>query len=261
VIAAGDIASCKDEGDERTGQLVDGLEGTILVLGDLAYDRGTREEFRDCYAPSWGRHRERTYPVPGNHEYGTAGAAPYFEFFGERGGKPGEGWYSFDLGSWHVIALNSNCGAVGCTPGSPQETWLRNDLASHSSLCTLAYWHHPRFTSGKTHGNNIAVGALWNALHEHNAEMVLSGHEHNYERFAPLDPGGNPEPARGVRQFVAGTGGRGLYPIETIKPGSEAHSDGVHGVLTLTLKRDSYSWKFLSVGSADPLDEGETACH
>jgi 3',5'-cyclic AMP phosphodiesterase CpdA len=261
VIAAGDIASCKDEGDETTAQLVEGLEGTVLALGDLAYDRGTREEFRDCYGPSWGRFRDRTYPVPGNHEYASPGAAGYFEFFGERAGKPEEGWYSFDLGGWHIVALNSNCAGVGCSPGSPQESWLRSDLASNTTSCTLAYWHHPRFTSGKTHGNNTSVTPLWDALHQSGAEVVLSGHEHNYERFSPLDPAGNPEPVRGMRQFVVGTGGRSLYPIESVKPGSEAHNDEVHGVLMLTLKRASYRWEFLPVGSGAALDEGETSCH
>jgi Calcineurin-like phosphoesterase len=197
VLAAGDIASCTTSGDEQTAALLDTLPGTVLTLRDTVYDDGSASQFARCYAPSWGRFRDRTYPAPGNHDYQTAGASGYYGFFGPRAGQPGNGWYSFNLGRWHLIALNSNCNAVGgCQPGSEQERWLWADLAAHPARCTLAFWHHPRFSSGTTHGSDPAVGGLWVALYQAGADVVLVGHEHNYERFAPLDPQGRVDPAR-----------------------------------------------------------------
>jgi acid phosphatase type 7 len=262
LLAAGDIASCACDGDEQTAALLDTLPGTVLTLGDTVYDDGTADEFRRCYRPSWGRFRDRTYPAPGNHDYETAGAGGYFGFFGPRAGQPGKGWYSFDLGRWHLIALNSNCEVVGgCQPGSEQERWLRADLAAHPARCTLAFWHHPRFSSGTTHGSDPAVGGLWTALYEAGADVVLVGHEHNYERFAPLDPLGRVDPARGVREFVVGTGGRSHYPFGSPLPGSEARNSDSFGLLELRLRPTGYTWRFVPVQGSSFQDSGTGRCH
>jgi acid phosphatase type 7 len=262
LLAAGDIASCASDGDEQTAALLDTLPGTILTLGDTVYDDGAASQFARCYVPSWGRFRDRTYPIPGNHDYHTAGASGYFGFFGPRAGQPGKGWYSFDLGRWHLVALNSNCDEVGgCQPGSEQERWLRADLAAHPVRCTLAFWHHPRFSSGTTHGSDPAVGGLWLALYQAGAEVVLVGHEHNYERFAPLDPVGGVDQARGVREFVVGTGGRSHYPFGSPLAGSEARNSDSFGVLELQLRRAGYSWRFLPAPSGSFQDSGSASCH
>ncbi len=150
VLAAGDIASCTNDGDEATAALILPTDGTVLALGDNAYETGTLDEFNNCYGPSWGKFKDRTHPVPGNHEYLMPDAAGYYAYFGRAAGDPAQGYYSFDLGTWHIVALNSNCAYVGgCHAGSPQEQWLRDDLAAHPAQCTLAYWHHPLFSSGK----------------------------------------------------------------------------------------------------------------
>ena len=262
VLAAGDIASCASGGDEQTAALLDTLPGTVLTLGDTVYDDGSADQFRRCYMPSWGRFRDRTYPAPGNHDYQTANASGYYGFFGPRAGQPGKGWYSFDLGRWHLIALNSNCDEVGgCQPGSEQERWLRADLAAHPARCTLAFWHHPRFSSGTTHGSDRAVGGLWLALYQAGAEVVLVGHEHNYERFAPLDPLGGVDPARGVREFVVGTGGSSHYPFGSPLPGSQARNSDSFGVLQLQLRPTGYSWRFLPVQGSSFQDSGTESCH
>jgi acid phosphatase type 7 len=262
LLAAGDIASCASDGDEQTAALLDTLPGTVLTLGDTAYDHGSADEFRRCYSPSWGRFRDRTYPAPGNHDYRTADASGYYEFFGPRAGQPGKGWYSFDRGRWHLIALNSNCDAVGgCQPGSEQERWLRADLAAHPARCTLAFWHHPRFSSGTTHGSDPAVGGLWTALYQAGADVVLVGHEHNYERFAPLDPLGGVDPARGVREFVVGTGGKSHYPFGPPLPGSEVRNSDSFGLLEFQLRPTGYSWRFLPAQGGSFQDSGSGRCH
>ena len=262
LLAAGDIASCASDGDEQTAALLDTLPGTVLTLGDTAYDHGSADEFRRCYSPSWGRFRDRTYPAPGNHDYQTTDASGYYEFFGPRAGQPGKGWYSFDRGRWHLIALNSNCDAVGgCQPGSEQERWLRADLAAHPTRCTLAFWHHPRFSSGTTHGSDPAVGGLWLALYQAGAEVVLVGHEHNYERFAPLDPLGGVDPARGVREFVVGTGGKSHYPFGPPLPGSEVRNSDSFGLLELQLRPTGYSWRFLPAQGGSFQVSGSGRCH
>jgi hypothetical protein len=262
LLAAGDIASCASNGDEQTAALLDTLPGTVLTLGDIAYDDGSTDQFGRCYLPSWGRFRDRTYPVPGNHDYHSAGANGYYGFFGPRAGQPGKGWYSFDLGRWHLVALNSNCDAVGgCQPGSEQERWLRADLAAHPARCTLAFWHHPRFSSGTTHGSDPAVGGLWVALYQAGAEVVLVGHEHNYERFAPLDPLGRVDQARGVREFVVGTGGKSHYPFGSPLAGSEVRNSDSFGLLQLQLHRAGYSWRFLPAQGGSFQDSGTSSCH
>jgi hypothetical protein len=251
VLAAGDIAGCDSDGDEATAELLDSLPGTILALGDLAYPDGTADQFASCYGPSWGRHRARTRPVPGNHEYRADGARPYFDYFGLR--PPG--WYSFDLGSWHLVALNSNCdgpGVGGCGPESEQVRWFREDLAAHPTRCTLAYWHHARYSSGTEHGDNDDVDGFWRAAAEGGVDIVLVGHEHNYERFAPQD---------GMRQFVVGTGGRSHYGFdETPDEGSEVRAGNTYGLLELTLGEGSYRWRFVPVKGESFRDEGEGRC-
>ncbi len=198
LIAAGDIAGCGHLGDTATAAVVASTGGTVATLGDHVYNNGTAAQFRNCYGPTWGRFKGRTRPALGNHEYRTPGAAGYFTYFNDgRAGQRGKGWYSYNLGSWHVIVLNSNCTQVACGKGSEQERWLRADLAAHANKCTLAYWHHPRFSSDNRHGNWPAVGPFWDALYEHGADLVLAGHAHVYERFAPQTPGGQPIPPRG----------------------------------------------------------------
>ena len=267
VVAAGDIANCATEGDEATAELLGSIDGaTVLTLGDNAYPDGAAEDFRECHEPTWGQFKERTRPTPGNHDYETEGASAYFDYFGKAAGNPDEGYYSYDLGSWHIVALNSNCGEgeVRCGPGSAQTEWLKDDLAANTDegQCTLAYMHHPRFSSGVKHGSIANMEPLWEALYEAGAEVVLSGHEHNYERFAPQDPEGRVDPQRGIRQFVVGTGGGGsYYPILDPLPNSEVHNDESYGVLKLTLNSKSYKWRFIPVEGKIFGDSGSAPCN
>ena len=205
--------------------------------------------------------KERTKPSPGNHEYETPGASGYFNYFGAAAGDPEEGYYSYDLGSWHVISLNSNCSSVpgGCAAGSPQEQWLKADLAAHSNTCTLAYWHHPRFSSG-VHGDDTSVAPFWDALYLAGADVVLNGHDHDYERFAPQNPSGQADPAQGIREFVVGTGGAELRNFSRIKPNSEAQVEQKNGVIKMTLRPDGYDWQFLTA-SAGMAESGTGQCH
>ena len=263
LVGAGDIASCSSTGDEATANLLDGIAGTVITLGDNAYDNGTAAEYTDCYGPSWGRHRARTKPSPGNHEYNTLNATGYYGYFGSAAGDPSKGYYSYDLGAWHIIVLNSNssCTTISCAAGSAQETWLRADLAAHANVCTLAYWHHPRFNSGASHGNNTAVAPFWNALYQYGADVILNGHEHVYERFAPQTPAAVADPAAGIRQFTVGTGGRSHYTFGTIQPNSEVRNGTTYGVLKLTLHATSYDWQFVPVAGATFTDSGTGNCH
>lgn len=261
LVGAGDIASCSSTGDEATAALLDNIAGTVFLLGDNVYDNGTATEYRDCYDPSWGRHRARTRPTPGNHEYNTLNATGYYGYFGSAAGDPAKGYYSYEAGDWHVVVLNSNCGTVSCAAGSAQEQWLRADLAASTKSCTLAYWHHPRFNSGIEHGNNTNVTPLWNALYENNADVVLNGHEHTYERFAPQTPNGVADAVRGIRQFVVGTGGRSHYGFGTIQPNSQVRNGSTYGVLKLTLDGAGYDWQFVPVQGATFTDSGRGTCH
>ncbi len=260
LIAVGDIASCKSTADEATGQLVAKLPGVVATLGDIAYERGTVNEFAQCYDPVWGTFKGRTRPAPGNHEYGSRGAAPYFAYFGARAGPSGTGYYSYDLGAWHIVALNSNCDLVGgCGAGSPQDTWLRDDLRRSRAKCTLAYWHHPRFSSGP-HGNDPNLITLWQALYVAGAEIVLSGHDHDYERFRPQTPDGVLDRARGIQEFVVGTGGRSLFPFTVLAANSAVRDDNTYGVLRLKLAPGRYSFRFLPVLGTF-TDSGSGVCH
>jgi acid phosphatase type 7 len=253
----------------------------VLTLGDNQYECGDYSNLLNFYDPTWGLFRSRTHPAIGNHEYltapGTAGCDPasttaakgYFDYWNGinvasgPAGDRAKGYYSYDVGAWHLIALNSNCAKVGgCSAGSAQETWLRNDLAAHPSACTLAYWHHPRFSSGE-HGNNPAVGPLWNALYQAGADVVLNGHDHDYERFAPQTPGAVADTALGIREFVVGTGGKSHYAFTAtvVQPNSEARNAATYGILKLTLHAQSYDWQFVPEAGGSFTDAGSGLCH
>jgi hypothetical protein len=241
---------------------VDGIAGTVAILGDAVYPEGASSDFTRCYQGSWGRHKARTRPAAGNHEYQTPGAVGYFGYFGTAAGDPMKGYYSYDLGAWHVVVVNSNCWAVGgCGKGSPQERWLRADLADSTKKCTLAYWHHPLFTSGSQHGPSTNMRTIVRALYDAGAEIVLTGHEHNYERFAPQDPSGRPDDAHGIRVWVVGTGGAGHYGFGSAKPNSQARSSDTYGVLKLTLRAGGYKWKFVPQSGKTFTDTGSGTCH
>jgi len=262
LIAAGDIASCDSSGDEATARLLDRTDGTVAALGDTAYPKASADDYARCYADSWGRYKARTRPAAGNHEYETPGAAGYFGYFGRAAGDPSRGYYSYDLGGWHIIVVNSNCGAVaGCGRGSPQERWLRADLAASSKHCTLAYWHHPQFTSGSQHGPSTNMRPIFQALYDAGAEVVLSGHEHTYERFAPQNPAGRLDNRRGIRAWVVGTGGSSHYGFGAIQPNSQVRNADTYGVLALTLRADGYDWRFLPVAGKTFTDSGSGTCH
>jgi hypothetical protein len=257
LVGAGDIAECGSRGHNATADLLDAIAGTVFTVGDNAYGDGTAAEFAQCYHPSWGRHKARTRPSPGNHDYETGAGSGYFAYFGELAGPAGKGYYSYDLSDWHIISLNSN---VNMRSGSPQETWLRADLAATTKQCVLAYWHHPRFSSSK-HGSQSQTQPLWEALYEHGAEIVIGGHDHTYERFAPQTPDGRADPGRGIRQFVVGTGGKGHYGFRRPLPNSEARDNTSYGVLKLTLNRGSYSWAFIPTAGDSFADSGSGTCH
>ena len=254
-VGAGDIGVCGSPGPKLTAKLLDGIAGTVFTLGDNAYSSGTAREYRDCYDPYWGRHKDRTRPVPGNHEYESPGAAPYFDYFGVNAGPAGFGYYSFDLGAWHVVALNSN---ISARRSSVQGQWLRADLASSPSKCTIAYWHHPLFTSGPD-GDSEEMRDFWRILYEAGAELVLVGHDHDYERFAPQNPDGGRDLARGIREFVVGTGGATPYQFVNMHANSEARLSGLFGVLKLALQADGYQWEFVSTSGMG--DAGAGSCH
>ncbi len=265
LVGAGDIADCNATGDSATAALVASTPGTVFTLGDNAYPDGTAANFADCYGPTWGAFKDRTRPVVGNHDYNTAGAAPYHAYFGTAAGAQGEGWYSYDVGTdWHVVVLNSNCAFVGgCEAGSPQERWLRADLAASNRACTVAMWHHPRFSStyGATPPASIpSTRAFWKALYDDGAEIILNGHEHVYERFAAQDAAGAADPARGIRQFTVGTGGEEPSSFYQRAANSQARSSTVSGVLKLTLGRGTYGWSFLPVAANAYTDVGTGSC-
>jgi hypothetical protein len=241
VLAAGDIATCGEDGDERTAALLDSQPGLVLALGDNAYEHGTLAEFRECFGPSWGRHKRRLRPAPGNHEY-ISGGSGYFRYFGRAAGPPGRGYYSFNLGTWHIVSLNSE---RGTQPHSSQVRWLRADLARSKARCVLAFWHRPRWSSGQ-YGDHSTTAPLWNALYDARADVVLAGHDHNYQRYPPMNKRGELDSARGIRSFVVGTGGRRLYAL---RPDPRRRTAQAHtfGVLRLTLRPAGYAWRFLPV--------------
>jgi acid phosphatase type 7 len=256
-VGAGDIASCTSAGDEATAALLDGIAGTVFTLGDNVYDNGTATEFANCYDPSWGQHKSRTTPVAGNHDYNTSGATGYYDYFGDAAGPRDKGYYSFDLGAWHIIILNSN---IARTLTSEQIAWLRADLTGSTAQCTMALWHHPRFSSGQ-HGNDATQQPFWDVLYEFDADVVLVGHDHDYERFAPQTPTGVADPTRGLRQFVVGTGGTSLRSFSTIRPNSEFRDSSTWGVIKFELAPTRYSWSYITTTGGAVLDSGSGSCH
>ena len=264
LVGAGDIASCDDlAGAEATAALIEKIPGTVFAVGDLAYPDGSDEQFAECYGRTWGRFKGRTRPAPGNHEYHKNGALGYARYFGEAAGDPSKGYYSYDLGTWHIVVLNSECLKVGgCEPTTPQGRWLKQDLAQHSAPCTLAYFHEPLFSSGTKHGNSPAMKPLWDVLYQAGADVVINGHDHNYERFAPQDPEGHLNPKRGIREFVVGSGGKNSHrKMGVPQPNSEARNDDTFGVLKLTLHSNGYDWKFVPEAGKTFTDAGSDLCH
>ncbi len=262
LVGAGDIADCRDlAGAEATAKLLEQTPGTVMAVGDLAYPDGTKENFA-CYDKTWGRVKSRTRPAPGNHEFHSAGAAYYFDYFGAAAGDPKLGYYSYELGSWHIVVLNSECEAIGgCNAGSPQEKWLRADLVAHPAACTLAYFHKPLFSSGGAHGDDPEIKPIWQALFEGNADVVVSGHDHDYERFAPQTPDGMADPKRGIREFVAGTGGKNHRPFGPPHANSEVRDATAFGILKLTLRPGAYDWRFIPEAGKSFADSGSGTCH
>ena len=262
LVGAGDIAGCDFKADRKTARLVGKIGGTIFTLGDNVYPEGTRSQFRNCYDPTWGKYKKRTRPSVGDQDYNTPGAKPYFDYFGGRAGKPGRGYYSYDLGTWHIVALNSNCEEVGgCEWKSAQGRWLRRDLANHRTRCTLAYFHHPLYASG-TNYDSPKVKPFWDMLYNHHAEVILSGHAHRYERFARITPSGALSSARGIRQFIVGTG---AAPSASQQGPNEARVQakkvGAPGVLKLELGSGFYHWRFVPVAGRNYTDSGKARCH
>lgn len=260
LLAAGDIGDCSSDGARLTAQLIASRPGTVAALGDTAYPYGSTDNFARCYDPTWGLFKVRTRPAIGNHEYLTENAGPYFTYFGRKAASPG-GYYSYTLGRWHIIAINSNCDEIGgCGAGSAQLRWLRNNLASHPARCTLAYWHHARFSSG-LHGSNEFMQPIWATLAKAGVDIVLSGHDHHYQRYAPLNAAGKVDWKRGMREFVVGTGGGPLYPVAGTTAGSRKIIAFRWGVLRLKLDDNRAYWRFLSTPSGRILDSGSSGCH
>jgi acid phosphatase type 7 len=258
VAAAGDIGWCGVPEPEATAKLLDANPSSqVLALGDIAYPNGSAADFQNCYQPNWGRHKSRTRPVPGNHEYLTSNASPYFSYFGPAAiGQTGQGYYSFNLESWHIVALDSN---ISMAANSEQMAWLAEDLRANPSGCTLAYWHHPLFSSGPSQGYAPSREA-WRLLYDAGTDVVLNGHDHMYERFAPQDRDGRYDAVLGIRQFVVGTGGAPLYDVTKTQANSEARSK-THGILRLTLKAGKYDWEFVPIAGQSFRDFGSGVCH
>ncbi len=254
LVGAADIAMCGSQGTEGTAALLDLVDGTVFTAGDNAYFQGTAAQYRHCYEPTWGRHKGRTRPAPGNHEYETAGATAYFDYFGPNAGPPGLGYYSFTVGPWHVVSLNSN---IPAGEGSAQLQWLRQDLAATNARCVAAIWHHPLFSSGQN-GPQPMMREVWRVLRDLGADVVIAGHDHIYERFARQDETGRAT-SSGLRSFVVGTGGAELTRPVRASPNSEVRF-AANGVLKLTLTQDSYSWQFLPVLPSPFADSGSDSC-
>lgn len=261
LVGAGDIADCADlSGAEATAKLLDAIPGTVFTAGDNAYEEGTAEQFAKCYDPTWGRHKARTRPSVGNHEFHSGGATPYFDYFGAVAGDPKKGYYSYDLGTWHIIVLNSECQEVGgCQAGSAEEEWLHTDLQQHPAACSLAYWHKPLFSSGAKHGNDPEMKPFWNDLYAGRVSVVLNGHDHDYERFALQDPEGKADKV-GIREFVIGTGGKSHRPFGIPKQNSEIRDDTAFGVLKLVLHPNGYDWQFIPEPGKTFTDSGSGQC-
>src|SRR5437016_4820072 len=260
LVGAGNIAKCNATGDDATAVLLDGIPGTVFAAGDAAYDNGTLTQYNTCYHLSWGRHKARTQPTPGERDYKTANAAGYFTYFGAAAGDPKQGYYSYDLGAWHIVVLNSGSSSlVPTTATSPQVQWLRADLAAHPAHCTLAYWHNPLFDSKDAPNANIRP--LWDALYAGGVDVVVNAHYAFYERFAPQTPAGVADPVEGIREFIVGTGGAEVGSFGTTRANSQVRSSGTFGVLNLTLDDAGYHWEFVPVAGKTFSDTGSTPCH
>ena len=261
LVGAGDIGDCDTTDDTATAALVAEVEGTVFTVGDNAYPDGRLEDFMNCYEPTWGAFKARTRPAPGNHDWETKDLKGYLDYFGTAAAPEGTPWYSYDLGMWHIVVLDSTCDKTGgCGADSAQGRWLAADLAASDARCTLAIWHAPRFSSGDEHGNDDDVAPFWEALYAADADLVVNGHDHDYERFAPQDPDGREDRSRGIRQFVVGTGGAELRSFDDPKPNSELRAAVSHGVLKLVLHAESYEWSFLQT-TGDFANSGSTRCH
>lgn len=274
IAAAGDLVCGSETPDgipcleEYMADLVIQLKpDALLLLGDLQYERGSAEDFKTRFEPTFGQFKAFIYPVPGNHEYFTEGAVPYFDYFNGvgadsgRAGSRGRGFYSFNLGAWHIVALNTNCPQIGgCSMRSAQAQWLRADLAANKAKCTLAFMHSARFSSGE-HGNDDLLRDLWRIMYEAGVDVVLAAHDHTYERFGPQDWQGRTDKERGIRSFVVGTGGKGLARFGRTRPNSELQRNSAVGFLTMVLKADSYSWKFAPLPTLTLDDSGTGTCH
>ncbi len=266
LIGAGDIAdgfSFNLSNAFATAALLDAYPtATVFANGDLAYENGSDGDFAKTYNATWGRAKGRTIPVVGNHEYDILLGAGYYSYWGPTAGNFGSGYYSLDLGAWHVVVLNSNCSMVGCGAGGAQETWLRNDLATHTQACTLALWHEPFYTSSTVITRDTAVQPLLQDLYNANADLIVNGHAHNYERFAPQDASGNLDLAKGIIEIIAGTGGDSLFPFNAARaPNSVIGNDSTFGVLKLTLQPTSFYWQFIPIAGQTFTDSGTQACH
>ena len=267
IVGAGDIAVCgANQRDSATAVLVAGIlaghpNATAFTAGDNVYPDGSSTNFGNCYQPTWGAFRSRTRPVPGNHDYyNNPGAAGYFGYFGRRAGPQGRGWYRFDAGTWRVYALTSECRKRSrCY--RRQYAWLKADLTSYPHQCVLAIWHRPRFSSGAGHGSSTRMAPVFRLLYQKDAEIVISGHDHGYERFAPTDPTGAINAAGGLRQWVVGTGGASLYGFGAALPASEVRDATSHGLLRLDLHPGAYDWQFLPIAGDDFTDSGTGTCH
>lgn len=267
LIGAGDIALCGDDpqyqGDEKTAQQIEKLiaespQTAVFTAGDNSNADGKLAELKNCFGKTWGRFLERIHPAPGNHDYQTNAAEPYFTYFGDAAGQAGFGFYSYDLGDWHIIALNSNCNDIACGPESKQVKWLRDDIQASGKKCMLAYWHHPRWSSGLAGGRSAAT--FWKTVTELGVDVVVNGHDHDYERFAPQDADGSPT-QNGTREFVVGTGGAMLRDWGTIKPNSEVRYNQTHGVIQFKLFPGRYEWQFYPVDDEAMTDMGSDICH
>ena len=287
LIGAGDIGECDKVHSGNTAAVIDTIVGTVFTLGDNAYPNGqltdfTRTDGPGCWANTWGRFKKRIHPTPGNHEYALRDStgAGYFGYFGIAAGQGPIGNYSYDLGGWHIIVLNSaflESQALGRFLSIDRQlAWLSADLAAHPATCTLAMWHHPHFSSGPTHADGLhpdetgPTKPFWDTLYAHGAELILSGHEHNYERFAPQTPDGTADLTNGIRQFVAGTGGGGYDTLATTPTANSEVSTTEHGLLKLTLTPGAYQWQFIPtsgpLGETNPstftfTDSGSGSCH
>jgi 3',5'-cyclic AMP phosphodiesterase CpdA len=258
LVGAGDVADCGSDGAMRTAAMLDSIRGTIFIAGDVAYvSKENPHPFVTCFDPAWGRHRARIRPAVGNHEYSAEGPAAYFNYFGAQAGHAPGGYYSYDLGTWHVIALNTN---IAANEGSAQQSWLTSDLDAHLGRCTVAYMHHPRFSSG-SHAERDKLIPIWRTFERYGVTLAIAGHDHVYERFTALDTNGVPDSVNGIRQFVVGTGGAHRSHIDSVMTGSEVHSTDTFGLIRFSLLKDKYRWVFMPVRRHGFTDEGEASCH